>query len=279
MEVFHHRRLRSAFRGFVGLVGFVGFACFLAASSIGLAEESDEEEGRRQLHYYLKGRYLFQKQCTTCHGTTGRGNGPWAAELTDKPRNFRTGIFKFRTTPFGMLPTDDDLRRTIRSGISGTAMPFFASLSDDDVTALITYVKSLSRNWNDEALVAAPLEFPPLPEWFRDSEARKLHAGKGAAIFTAQCSACHGPEGKGDGPGSRGLVDVWENPIVPADLAREHHKSGDAPGDLYRTIATGLNGTPMVGYAEVLKPEEIWDLVAFIQGLARESEKEQASTR
>jgi len=242
----------------------------------GVAEEESDEESRRQLHYYLKGRYLFQKQCTTCHGTTGRGNGPWAAELTDKPRNFRTGVFKFRTTPFGKLPTDDDLRRTIRKGISGTAMPFFADFSDEDVTALIVYLQSLSRNWDDEKLVGEPLDLPETPDWYRDSEKKAAHAKNGAKTFAAQCSVCHGPKGEGDGPGSQGLVDVWENPIAPAALSEEHHKSGDAPTDLYRTIATGLNGTPMIGYAEMLKPAEIWDLVAFIQGLSVEKAQVQA---
>lgn len=80
--------------------------------------ESTEDDKRRELHLYMKGRYLFQKNCVECHGKTGRGNGPWAAELEIKPRDFRTGLFKFRTTPYGKLPVNEDLRRTIRGGIS-----------------------------------------------------------------------------------------------------------------------------------------------------------------
>ena len=253
-------------------------ATWVAAGSVVLqAEEETDEESRRKLHYYLKGRYLFQKQCTTCHGTTGRGDGPWAAELTDKPRNFRTGVYKFRTTPFGKLPTDDDLRRTIRKGISGTAMPFFADLSDDEVTALITYLQSLSRNWDKQDLMAEPLELPEVPDWYRIETKKAEHVAKAAKIYANQCVACHGPEGDGDGPGAQGLVDVWENPITPAALSNEHHKSGDSPKDLYRTIATGLNGTPMVGYAEMLAPEEIWSLVALIQNLSEERSQAQAN--
>ena len=44
-----------------------------------------------------------------------------------KPRDFTKGIFKFRTTPLGSLPTEADLMRTIRTGVSGTMMPTFAS--------------------------------------------------------------------------------------------------------------------------------------------------------
>lgn len=248
----------------------LGVLLFLVVSSGHSEEGQGDAEARRQLHYYMKGRFLFQKQCTDCHGTTGRGDGPWAAELTDKPRNFRTGVYKFRTTPFGKLPTEEDLRRTIRSGISGTAMPFFANMADDDVTALIVYLQSLSRNWDNEELHEEPLDLPEIPGWYREPMKRSEASKEGAKLFVAQCSVCHGPEGKGDGPGGQGLVDVWGNPIVPAALSNEHHKSGDAPTDLYRTIATGLNGTPMIGYAGMLKPSEIWELVAFIQGLSDE---------
>ncbi|MDF1860903.1 MAG: cytochrome c [Verrucomicrobiales bacterium] len=239
-----------------------------------LASEADDEAERRELHLYLKGRYLFQKQCTTCHGTTGRGNGPWAAELTDKPRNFRTGIFKFRTTPYGKLPVTDDLRRTIRSGISGTAMPFFKDFSDDDVDALIVFLQSLSREWDKEELQSEPLSLPEIPAWFGSVEKKQKHAASGAPLFKSTCAACHGEEGNGDGPGAKGLMDVWEHPITPAALSAEHHKSGDRPTDLYRTIATGLNGTPMIGYAEVLTEEQIWDLVAFIQSLPDPGKKD-----
>ena len=245
-------------------VFFFVLFCFLLPSLFA----SDEEEDRRELHLYLKGRYLFQKNCTTCHGTTGRGNGPWAAELKDKPRNFRTGIFKFRTTPYGKLPTDDDLRRTIRSGISGTAMPFFKDFSDEDVDALIVYLKSLSREWKNEELYAESLDLPDVPQWFSDEKKRKAHAKKAAPQFQQICATCHGEKGDGDGPGAKGLIDVWEHPITPASLSDEHHKSGDAPADLFRTIATGLNGTPMVGFEGAFEQEQMWDLVAFILELS-----------
>lgn len=235
-------------------------------------ETTDAEEKRRQLHYYLKGRYLYQKKCTTCHGRTGRGDGPWAAELEDRPRNFRTGLFKFRTTPYGALPTGDDLRRTIRSGISGTAMPFFANLTEEEVSALIVYLQTLSRAWDEEDLQREPLELPEAPAWFGRPDERREHGERGRPLFATHCASCHGAEGRGDGPAGRALVDAWEHAIVPADLSAEHHKSGDAPADLYRSIATGLNGTPMVGFAETLEADQIWDLVAYIGSLSSDRE-------
>ena len=243
---------------------------FAGVLSLPEAVRADESADKREeLHLYMKGRYLFQKNCTVCHGETGRGNGPWAAELKDKPRNFRTGVFKFRTTPFGKLPVDDDLRRTIRSGISGTAMPFFVDFSDEDVSSLIVYLQNLSRNWDDESLMAEPIQLPGLPEWYHKGEKAAAHAQSGKALFAIHCSSCHGPEGHGDGPASGELIDMWEHKIVPADLSAAHHKSGDKPQDLYRTIATGLNGTPMVGFFGTLDEESIWDLVTYIKSLEK----------
>lgn len=247
----------------------LGMAALLAwgsgAGPLLEAEDSPMEDSRREeLHLYMKGRYVYQKHCVECHGATGRGNGPWAAELEVKPRNFRSGLFKFRTTAYGTRPVDGDLRRTIRSGISGTAMPVFSQLHDEEIDALIVYLKNLSKAWKDPALAPKPVPQPELPAWFSSDEERRRRSRAGAARFATLCAACHGPGGKGDGEGGKGLVDGWGHPIAPAVLASPHHKSGGSPRDLYRTIATGLNGTPMVGYAGTLQEEEIWELVAWI---------------
>jgi mono/diheme cytochrome c family protein len=221
------------------------------------------------LTLYFRGQRTFERMCEQCHGRTGRGNGPWAETMTIKPRNLRSGTFKFRTTPYGKLPTDSDLRRTIRAGISGTAMPTFAKMSANELDGIITYVQSLSRRWQDEANYALPISQPAPPDGLKDRDAIKDHIAKGRVLFGKTCASCHGTEGKGNGPASKGLIDVWKNPIIPADLTRAHYKSGNTSKDLYRTISTGLDGTPMIGFHPALKSGEIWNLVAFVSSLQK----------
>src|SRR5439155_23515620 len=93
-----------------------------------------------------QGRGLFRKHCVHCHGISGDGNGPTARFLNPFPRDFRRGIFKFKSTaPTEAMPTREDLQRTIREGANGTAMPSFkVLLRGDEIEALAEYVMYLS---------------------------------------------------------------------------------------------------------------------------------------
>lgn len=246
---------------------FLAVALHLASTAEVAADERDE------IRMFMQGRYVFQRQCAVCHGKTGRGDGELSAGVKIKPRDFRKGVFKFRTTPLGKLPTDADLKRTILSGVSGSMMPAFTTLSESDMKSVIIYIKAFSPRWRDPDLKAEPVELPVTPDWFSDNEKREKHAKSGGEVFKLHCASCHGERGKGDGPGSKGLVDVWGNPVVPEDLASPHHRSGPASSDLLRTIATGLDGTPMVGFLDALGGEKLWQLVAFIETLGEEAAK------
>ncbi len=99
-------------------------------------------------------RGLYRRHCAHCHGISGDGRGPTAGILNPYPRDYRPGVFKFKSTYTAAQPTDDDLRKTIHDGIPGTAMPAFALLPPDEVDALIEYVKYLSiRGQMEAALV------------------------------------------------------------------------------------------------------------------------------
>ena len=86
---------------------------------------------------------LYRQHCAHCHGISGDGLGPTAAFLNPYPRDYRKGVFKFTSTGGGAKATREDLRRTVVQGIPGTAMPSFALLPDDEIDALVEYVKYL----------------------------------------------------------------------------------------------------------------------------------------
>ena len=241
----------------------------LLLSTPALQAEDDEED----IRLYMQGRYVFQRNCAVCHGRMGRGDGELAKGVTIKPRTFRKGVFKFRSTPMGKLPTDADLQRTIRTGISGSMMPAFTALSAADLRAVIAYIKQLSPRWDDVALKARPVELPAVPDWFSHAEQHEKHARAGRATFKLHCASCHGEAGEGDGSAAKGLADVWGDPIRPAKLNVAHHRSGDSPSDLFRSVALGLDGTPMVGFLAALGEDKIWDLIAYIESLPPSQEQ------
>jgi mono/diheme cytochrome c family protein len=70
----------------------------------------------------VQGRGLFRALCANCHGVTGNGRGKDASAQMPYPRDYRMGIFKFKSTPRGEKPTKQNLTRLIRDGIAGTNM-------------------------------------------------------------------------------------------------------------------------------------------------------------
>lgn len=96
---------------------------------------------------------LYREHCAHCHGISGDGVGPTAAFLNPYPRDYRSGIFKFKSTPKGQRPTHDDLRRIVLNGIPGTAMPSFKVLPENEVESLIHYVRYLSVRGEVERLL------------------------------------------------------------------------------------------------------------------------------
>jgi mono/diheme cytochrome c family protein len=118
---------------------------------------SSDERGRQQ--------GLYRQHCATCHGISGDGAGPTAKMLSVYPRDFRNGVFKYTSTRSGMKPVRDDLRQTLRKGLTGTAMPSFKKLPDHELEALVEYVKYLSIRGETERYLFQLVvdESEPLP--------------------------------------------------------------------------------------------------------------------
>jgi len=84
-------------------------------------------------------------------------------------------------------------------------------------------------------------------------------ATEGRSTYVAKCQACHGPEGKGDGPAARAL------PKPPRDFSSAAFWKGLTDAKLKATISQGKPGTAMRGFA--MNEAQLDSLVAYLRTL------------
>lgn len=219
-----------------------------------------------------RGKEIYERVCYLCHGKEGRGDGKVAPFMVTKPRDFTSGNFKVRTTPTGSLPTDEDLFRTLTVGFPEYGMPAFYFLSPEERWGLVYYIKTFDHRFAEEdgresvSVGEGPAETPEL-------------IGLGEQVFVkAGCVQCHGKEGRGDGPSASELVDDRGNRTYPMDLTQgeKMFKGGARAQDIYRTLVTGMMGTPMPSYKEAFEEmgDYLWALAYFIEEMAAKGEVE-----
>ena len=210
------------------------------------------------------GKKIYLKYCSQCHGEKGDGEGYAAVHLRPRPRNFTTGKFKVRTTPNGALPTHQDLVNIIRRGMPYTSMPAWPGFSDQEVSDLAYFLTTFSPDFSNPEKAPQPVELPSAPKSTKES----IELGKKLYEDTG-CVKCHGALGRGDGTSAPTLKDDWDHPIRPADLTQSWtFRGGPSREDIFRTMTTGLNGTPMPSFADSLNPEQRWAITDFIVSLA-----------
>ncbi len=210
-------------------------------------------------------------------------------------------------------PRRADLHRTVRQGIEGTTMPAFSLLTDAEIEALVSYVIHLSlrgevefnlmqnlikenittaeikdsfdeyfgaitKNWLTSAqpaqaikpdpAVAANAKFPP-------TEQQKQSVIHGWELFRstaeAGCIGCHQDYGR---QGNL-FYDIWGTIGRPADLTLGVYRGGRRPIDLYYRIHSGVNGSNMPAFGKLLKDQDIWDLVGFLEVLPHPKMRQQ----
>lgn len=209
-----------------------------------------------------KGKVLYDAWCSQCHGYEGKGDG-YAKDFTfPKPRDFTVGTYKFTSTPTGEPPSDEDLKRMIRNGNPGTSMPPWKRFSDDEVKALVEYLKKFAPDVFSTK--PEPVKITKVPSCSEDM----IKKGKEIEEQVAKCWECHGKEGRGDGEKSwqENFKDDWGNPILPADHTHPwEFRKGSSLEDIYLTITTGNKGTPMTSYQDTLSDEERWALACYIK--------------
>ncbi len=222
----------------------------------------------------IAGKVVYQKWCAGCHGDNGAGDGEAAHYMVPRPRDFTGAVYQVRSTANGELPTDADLLHAVDQGLPGTAMPGWKTrLSDRERRDVVAYIKTFSTFFADTTVHPQPLAFGSAPGGGTGADAIKT----GRQFYDSiGCRKCHGDRGRGDGPSSPTLKDDARQPIFAADLTQNwRFNGGGTAEDIYQRLRTGLDGTPMPSFSDLLDQKfltetELWRVAQYVRSLSPE---------
>lgn len=127
------------------------------------------------------GKAIFQQQCVSCHGESGRGDGPAAGSLKPPPRNFTSA------EGWGNGRKPSGIFKTLKEGRPGTGMASFATIPAEDRWTLAHYVASLGPSIEKdtaEDLKAAGVD--PSKDTLGDTEAPSIPVSAAMKILAAE---------------------------------------------------------------------------------------------
>ncbi|MBE7463091.1 MAG: c-type cytochrome [Planctomycetes bacterium] len=207
------------------------------------------------------GANLFARNCATCHGAKGAGDGEAAYLLNPKPRNLVLGQYRVVRTLNG-LARREDIYKVITEGMPGSSMPPWDRLSEKDRWALTDYTLSLDSKREKKVKklgleLLNPVAPPPM-------DIAVLEHGR--SLFQQACALCHGSSGRGDGPQQQ--FDTEGYPTRPRDLTLGLYKGGGEPEEIFRRIRLGMPGSPMPALGSI-SDQDAWALTHFVKSLAK----------
>ena len=231
-----------------------------------------------------RGRQIYIREgCFYCHTQftrlQDRGYGPlvqagdYVYETPHQLGTARTG--PDLTNEGGRFPSQWQKAHLVepRAVKPGSIMPSFSYLSDVDMNDLVAYIQTLGNKRLPEKYVEAPAEYTDTTEAGRALIARRhvdttatASSNAGRGIYTQNCAACHGLEGRGNGPNSITLEKK------PANFTRPFYKQYDDSMWFYR-VSEGVAGTRMPRWNQILTEEQRWYVVAYLKTLQKEHEE------
>lgn len=246
-----------------------------------------------------KGKNVYGINCASCHGTTGRGDGPASAALNPKPRDFTSGYWKYGGGLARVVRTDSE-------GSPGTAMASFSILPLEDRVAVAHYIRSLSPKPEEDkpadlawlvppgqpkgggggaestglaagsaptgpvipiekAMAALAEAEPPI-----GSAAAAPEPGPGADLFAQRCASCHGASGQG-GVRVRMLGSAPYAYVETRSLGAARGEWTTSSAAFERLVLSGIPGFVMPANGD-LSRDELRDLYVYTQKLRARQE-------
>lgn len=225
------------------------------------------------------GRDLFASACVSCHAADGTGVSGLGKDLT--------------RSDFVALQTDDMLLRFIVTGrpdAKPIPMPPKAGrdeLTDDDIGALVAFVRALQDPRRRPALPAPAPIAPPAPSAAQKDAALAAAGGDaelagyiahGDTVFHSVCIACHGKGGRGIKGNGKALASNEFIRSIDDDALLAFVKQGRGPSDPKNT--TGIQMPPKGGNP-ALSDDDILDIIAYLrtlQGAAPEAKQPETAS-
>lgn len=158
-----------------------------------------------------RGRVVYARNCASCHGAKGEGDGKGAAGLSPKPANFAAQQYAVVRLSFALW-----------NGVSGTAMPAWRDLDPADLASVARVARSFHAGQTEPAI---PKEILAL----------------GGRVYADRCAQCHGKNGAGDGSAAA------QFPIAPTNFRTQRPDLAASLG----VLRNGIEGTPMAPSEEV----------------------------
>jgi cbb3-type cytochrome c oxidase subunit III len=220
-----------------------------------------QQDSVRTAEAAFRGGRAFLTYCAMCHGNGGNGDGDAAPVIA------KEGVTVARLNDAEKMDrlTRDQLVDVITKGGGHTGrsniMPAWGEkLDPQTIQDIADYVMTL-RTVNPavpRSTLAEYLQSPPgVP-------------ADGRELFVHHCVACHGDQGKGDGP--YGLRLLKEHNVKPRDLTDSTYLQTRTDKDLFAVITLGgghfRKAVFMPSWTVTLNPAQIKSLIAYIRAIS-----------
>ena len=184
------------------------------------------------------GKKLYDLHCSACHGENGRGGVGVPLALPD----------------FLNAASDQYLQKTIRLGRPGRIMPAFASLRNEQISAIVQFI----HTWSD----TTPAQYPETPV--------QGDRHKGAQLYSKHCAACHGNNGEGGHGTGVTYSRPRDLPIIAPALRNAGFLAAASDQMIKATLIKGRKNTPMPSFLKQgLVEKDINDLVSYIRSFEK----------
>lgn len=236
-------------------------------------------------HSGSTGKSIYALTCSVCHGEDGAGAVWGQTSLNPPPVNFR---LQDHTRD---LPRERMIH-SVSNGRPGTAMTAFKTqLSQDDIESVVDYIReafmidaATTTTTTTEATAATDPAHPPaastvgmavLHDSMKESDSLQKktdttlfdlpisaslsgNAANGEIYYMQNCTACHGADGKGEGPRAYFIYPRPRNFQHPASKARFNRP------ELFNAIKKGVSGREMPAWEKVMSDQQIADITEYV---------------